>query len=123
MAKWDHDDLVSKHSDIISKYYETWKESSMPKPKTTKKRPPFVPIPVVPDEDPRYDDDHLEGMLESRMGWDLKDHPFKDVMVRRVGENAGVIVITDNDIVIIKDELNLFPSDAVVTQLRLLGGK
>lgn len=118
--------LADEHQKLLSRYYDNWsldsiiQPSNPPKPKPRRLITAALP---VEEDDERWSDDHLEGMLDSRMGWDLEDTPFKDVMVRRLGEQAGVIVVTDKDIIVIKDDLSLFPSDTVVTQLRLLGSK
>lgn len=81
---------------------------------------------IAPQDDSQYDDEHLEEMLDSRMGWDLRpekrDEVFRDVLVRRTGEQASIIAVIDKEVLVIKDDLVLFPSDAVVTQLRLLTG-
>jgi hypothetical protein len=119
MAKWDHDDLMSKYIN------DDWIRDAMAPKASPKRRTPLViKQAVIPKaDDPRFTDEHLEDMLSSRMGWDLKDYTFRYVLVRRIGEQAAVVVTTDADIIVIKDYLNLFPSDAIVTQLRLLENK
>lgn len=61
----------------------------------------------------------LYDMLASRMRW--MGSPFAYTHCRKLGKDTvAVIVETSDDIVVLKDDATLFPSDALVTQLRIL---
>lgn len=119
------EDLLRAHDDMIAHYYDRWSFGSMPTPKKKPTKVKHIPLTMMPmaqatvDNGP--DDTELAEMLGSRMRWGTKDHSFNDVLVRCTGEIANVILVTEKEVMVIKDELNLFPSDALVTQLRLLG--
>lgn len=121
------EDLLRAHDDMIAHYYDRWSFGSMPTPKKKPTKVKHIPLTMMPmaqatvDNGP--DDTELAEMLGSRMRWGMsnKECPFDEVLVRRTGEIANVIIVTEKEVMVIKDELNLFPSDALVTQLRLLG--
>jgi hypothetical protein len=72
----------------------------------------------------RFDPQHLHKMLVSRMGWDLQVCPFKVLHTHKLNDQTAVVfVIHQGKALVIEDDLNLYPSDALVTQLRLLGDK
>lgn len=61
----------------------------------------------------------LYDMIASRMRW--KESPFAYIHCRELGEDTvAVIVETSDDIVVLKDDATLFPSDTLITQLRIL---
>lgn len=61
----------------------------------------------------------LYDMPASRMRW--MGSPFSYIHCRELGKDTvAVIVEASDDIVVLKDDATLFPSDALVTQLRIL---
>jgi hypothetical protein len=71
----------------------------------------------------RFTDGNMYSMLASRMGWNLvtASPPFdKCVPCKVTEEKAAVFIVTGGKAITIEDDLNLFPSDALITQLRLL---
>ncbi|WP_454627686.1 hypothetical protein [Bradyrhizobium cenepequi] len=70
----------------------------------------------------RFTPNGMQAMICSRMGWrGMPDAPFKVLEARKLSaEQAVVFVIVEETALLIHDDLNLFPSDALVTQLRLL---
>lgn len=75
---------------------------------------PWMPVSIMRD-DPEY----LTGMISSRMRWD-DSHPFPITALKN-GERVAVMVFNDGqEPIVLMDEYGLFPSDALVTKLRLL---
>jgi hypothetical protein len=72
----------------------------------------------------RYSETNLGAILNMRMGWNLAaSTSFKKVSAHKLSDDkAAVFVIVGEKALVIEDDLNLFPSDALVTQLRLLEG-
>ena len=69
----------------------------------------------------RWADGNLDAMLTYRMGWNIKACPFRRVLPQLVTDQKLVVfVVTKTDALIIEDDPNLYPSDTLVTQLRLL---
>ena len=69
----------------------------------------------------RWSETHLYDMLASRMGWDAdKRCPFKRVVPCRVTEKVVVFVVAGDDALVLSDEALMYPSDALITQIRLL---
>jgi hypothetical protein len=71
----------------------------------------------------RFTDGNMYSMLASRMGWNLvtASPPFdKCVPCKVTEEKAVVFIVTGGKALLIEDDLGLYPSDALVTQLRLL---
>jgi hypothetical protein len=62
--------------------------------------------------------------MEMRMGWQPGEHePFVFVEYRSVQDTAFMwILTTDAQSVVLEDDAALFPSDALITKVRLLGG-
>lgn len=46
--------------------------------------------------------------------------PFQDLFTSLAGDKVFVFVVQDNQAVTLEDDANLFPSDQLITQLRLL---
>jgi len=74
----------------------------------------------------KYTDRNMIRMLASRMGWDLDEGsvlPFKHIHPTRLSdEQAVVFVVHNNTALTVYDDIGLYPSDALVTSLRLLLG-
>jgi hypothetical protein len=71
----------------------------------------------------KHSDANMDYMLQARMGWNVgSPHcPFKKISSHKLNdEQAVTFVIHGEKALVIHDDLNLFPSDALVTQLRLL---
>lgn len=65
----------------------------------------------------------LEEQLRVRMRWaNFGDHKFHTLATRMTEEKAFVWVIThEGKSVVLEDDKDLYPSDSLVTQLRVLG--
>jgi hypothetical protein len=100
--------------------------------------PPWSPpIPAVSPSFGKYDplpehfsSEYLMEMIRMRMRWDpspmLGDfkYPFAALTAIREGDRVAVVVLqTGQEAIVLEDEWGLFPSDRLVTQLRLLEGK
>jgi len=72
----------------------------------------------------KYTETNMGAMLTIRMGWNVSCPPCtlrKMSALKLNDDEAVVFVVTDaNKALLILDDLSLFPSDALVTQLRLL---
>lgn len=80
-------------------------------------------IPVSIDNERRFTEQNLGGMLSSRMGWSVSAPPCphrKVVSYKLTDEKVVVFVVHENKALVFEDEAGLYPSDALVTQLRLL---
>ena len=64
----------------------------------------------------------MEAMICSRMGWSgINQSPFRDMRCARLNSDEAVVFIIHKETpLMIRDDLHLFPSDALVSQLRLL---
>lgn len=75
----------------------------------------------------RFSDTNVRNMLDSRMGWNVSSPscPFNRVYPVKLdgSPTIAVFVALKDKAVVIEDDANLYPSDALVTQLRLLGDK
>jgi hypothetical protein len=61
----------------------------------------------------------LSEKLECRMDWDR--NPFAHLSIHQLTEHTVVLFIAvRGEAVVLEDDANLFPSDALVTKLRLL---
>lgn len=69
---------------------------------------------------------NMRAALAIRMGWNVDQtgqYYFEYCEPRKLNEDKAVVfVIHDGKALAVEDDLNLFPSDALVTQLRLLQG-
>lgn len=97
-----------------------------------KKGPPIMssaPGSKTPPPD-RFTPERMTRMLASRMGWgnDYTNEPgppspFRAFTTAQLSEGQAVVFVIHNEqAIVIHDDLNLFPSDALVTQLRILVG-
>jgi hypothetical protein len=71
----------------------------------------------------RFYHDAMVAMIASRMGWDGETIKavFRELRCARLNDEKAVVwIIHDDTALTIEDDLNLFPSDALVTSLRLL---
>jgi hypothetical protein len=72
----------------------------------------------------KHDPDNMRAALAIRMGWNVNQTGmkyFEHCEPRKLNdEKAVVFVIHEGKAMCIEDDLNLFPSDTLVTQLRLL---
>jgi hypothetical protein len=70
----------------------------------------------------RWSENNLLKMIASRLGWDAGEMmPFRRIVpVKVTNDMVAIFIVTNNNALIIEDETNLFPSDALITQLRLL---
>jgi hypothetical protein len=71
----------------------------------------------------KFSDLNMSAMISIRMGWNMSNPSCTLARVtahKLNAEQAVVFVIVDGKALLIHDDLNLFPSDALVTQLRLL---
>ncbi len=84
-------------------------------------RPTLGGIPAGVGQRPPRTPSDLE-MLAMRMRWQEGSmHPFHHLAVHSVGEKTFVWIITkDCQSVVIEDEAAMFPSDKLVTQVRML---
>lgn len=84
---------------------------------------PYMPW-GVPQTHYKFDPDNMRAALAIRMGWNTNQTGqkyFEHCEPRKLNEEKAVVfVITDGRAMCIEDDLNLFPSDTLVTQLRLL---
>jgi hypothetical protein len=79
------------------------------------------PAPGIPSPPRRYT---LEEKLGARMDWDTNrgwGSGFSHVAVHRAADMIHVWIITkDAKSVVIEDDIGLYPSDALITKIRLL---
>lgn len=78
----------------------------------------------------RTEDDRLFNMICSRMRWNehdpyllmpAKEPPFQKISAHRLNPDTVVVfVIQNGKAILLEDGVDLFPSDTLVTQLRLL---
>jgi hypothetical protein len=69
---------------------------------------------------------HLIAQLNHRMGWswgEPKD-PFVRITAQKMNDAIALwVIVDDNKHVVLEDNLDLYPSDALVTKLRLLADR
>jgi hypothetical protein len=79
------------------------------------------PAPGIPSPPRRYT---LEEKLSARMDWETNrgwGSGFSHVAVHRAGDMVHVWIITkDAKSVVVEDDIGLYPSDALITKIRLL---
>jgi hypothetical protein len=71
----------------------------------------------------KFTESNMSNMLAARMGWNVSSPScsFQKISAHKLNEDqAAIFVIAGQKALVIHDDLNLFPSDALVTQLRLL---
>lgn len=75
----------------------------------------------------RFTDINLQYMIASRMGWNMDDpkNPFKYIhaVILKEGTIVVFVVTPDGRHTTIEDEQAIYPSDQLVTQLRLFAGQ
>lgn len=65
--------------------------------------------------------ERMRGMIASRMRWSPAGLHFDYLEARKLNsEQAIVFLVVGDKAVMIYDDINLFPSDTLITQLRLL---
>lgn len=71
---------------------------------------------------PRWSEGNLQQMLASRLCWGIDAKcPFQRVLpIKVTDETVALFVVTKDDALVLKDDAKLYPSDALITQLRLL---
>lgn len=77
--------------------------------------------------DSKFTNVNMRKMIASRMGWDINPiangSPLTHCEPHKLNDDEAVVfVIHNGKALTIKDDIHLFPSDALITQLRLLGG-
>jgi hypothetical protein len=78
-----------------------------------------------PPPEPRFTNSSMQRMIACRMGWERDGMmcPLPDLTCAKLNEGQAVVFfVFDGKAIVIYDDLNLFPSDALVTQLRILIG-
>lgn len=72
----------------------------------------------------RYTESNLQNMLSYRMGWNMDDPkcPFRKWVAVLCSDRVAVFLVLDDKTFIVDDDLGLYPSDALVTKLRLIVG-
>ncbi|WP_454627684.1 hypothetical protein [Bradyrhizobium cenepequi] len=72
----------------------------------------------------RFTDANMQSMLSSRMGWNMDDpkRRLHECRVHKLNDDEMIlfIITSDRQPLMVRDDANLYPSDALVTQLRLL---
>jgi hypothetical protein len=69
----------------------------------------------------RWSEGNLLMMLGSRLGWGFEKCKFRRVVPCRVTDEKIVLfIVTNTDAVTLEDDAYLYPSDALVSQVRLL---
>lgn len=71
----------------------------------------------------RLKDENVRSALFARMGWNVSDPPcpFACLICFTLNqEQIAVVAVRDDKMTVLNDESGLFPSDALVAQLRLL---
>jgi len=100
-ARWAnmHNNLGSQLSNIQVNNY------------TPVKKPPADPL-----------DDHTSRlkMLGMRLRWEGDKIPYKTLHTHREGETIFVFLVVDGKPITLEDSAGLYPSDTLVTQLRLI---
>jgi hypothetical protein len=80
------------------------------------------PPPVSPMSN-RFTESNMQSMLQYRMGWNMNAPKCELTSYRahKLNDEAAVVfIIHRGKAIMIEDDLQLYPSDALVTQLRLL---
>lgn len=70
----------------------------------------------------RFDERNLAATLNHRMGWAFDDPkcPYRRVFAVKAGEKVAVLAVWGDQYQCIEDEAALYPSDTLVTKLRML---
>ena len=89
---------------------------------------PYVTVNMKSPYDRTERHRELLAMLAMRMRWNSAieykyaiDHPFMDIMVSEKGDGTVIVLVVNNDgYVVIEDDGGMYPSDKLVTKLRVL---
>ena len=71
----------------------------------------------------KFQPENMLSMLRYRMGWNVSSPPcqFREVRCYKLhAEMALIFIVHKETYFTVEDELSLFPSDALVTKLRLM---
>jgi len=71
----------------------------------------------------KFDKHNMNSMLSYRMGWNIGEpkSPFREYNCYKLDEDKAVVFILGaTTAYIVYDELPLFPSDELITKIRLL---
>lgn len=72
----------------------------------------------------KWHESNMKRMLEHRMGWNVSEPrcPFQVCTCHRISntDRAVVFLIHKEEAMLLYDELGIYPSDALVTKLRML---
>lgn len=70
----------------------------------------------------RTTEENLATALNTRMGWSWGDPkcPFRRLLAVKCGERVALFVVHRDEAVLLYDSLELWPSDELVTKLRML---
>lgn len=70
----------------------------------------------------KFTDGNLVSMLQSRMGWNIRTPkcPYRDVRCYELADSVAIILVAENEVYNIDDDKGLFPSDALVTKIRIM---
>lgn len=71
----------------------------------------------------KFAPNNMVSMLQSRMGWNVShpECPFREVRCYKLDhERALIFILSSKEGSLLHDELGLFPSDALVTKIRLM---
>ncbi|WP_130214498.1 hypothetical protein [Bradyrhizobium genosp. SA-3] len=97
---------------------------ALPWPPSAQQQAPVYHPWGVPQANFKHAPENMRAALAIRMGWNVNQTGlkyFEYCEPRKLdAEKAVVFVIHEGKALAIEDDLNLFPSDALVTQLRLL---
>lgn len=122
----------SKYQEMLNEFIKDQKAGWLDPPGWQQPSPvkPFVPSAIgsfgdlmSTDNERRYTESNMHGMLQSRMGWNMyaPQCPHRKVVPFKLDdEKVAIFVVHKDKALIFEDEVGLFPSDGLVTQLRLL---
>lgn len=70
----------------------------------------------------KYTETNLIAMLSTRMGWNINEPKcsLRRWVPCKVGEQVAVFIVKEDKAVLLHDELGLYPSDALVTKVRII---
>lgn len=69
----------------------------------------------------RWSEANLNQMLTMRLGWNIEPCPFRKIVPVKLNDSrVAVFICTGDEALIVEDDAGLYPSDALVTQIRLL---
>jgi hypothetical protein len=75
----------------------------------------------------KYSEQNMMQMINMRMGWNVEDpkSPHRRVLPVQMKSRDRIVlfVVTGDEALIIEDDMALYPSDELVTKLRLIAQK